>query len=387
MNQITFYDKLCLASSIKFTIDKPDYINIKDNVYKFVNSISTILARDKEVVAVYIEQTISKESNLFLGKNGNWNDKDKKYIENILKNLKDISEDGKITRDSEKLINIRNLMIEYCKNKINKRVEKLIKDFNDKNISNNSEYDKLKKIIKNNNNDILNITRECNNLYKNNMVNWNKYPTNKYYKHVKKLGSYAASINTICTCASKSEYKDFFKKGDINYSNTIDNDITIKDWTNVLNFYIKDKKTKNQIIDDCKLDRDINNKIENIYVNKKQNFYCHGELHIIKYLVDKKYKKKCYLGISKLCCYMCFNYINFLNNNGYNFIVSGTHNKLYHRWLLPEVKDNELNNKIKKQMDDILDETIKNEINEYTKIIPDSDSAGNSQNTDDLDLY
>jgi hypothetical protein len=219
------------------------------------------------------------------------------------------------------------------------------------------------------------------------MVNWNKYPTNKYYKHVKKLGSYAASINTICTCASKSEYKDFFKKGDINYSNTIDNDITIKDWTNVLNFYIKDKKTKNQIIDDCKLDRDINNKIENIYVNKKQNFYCHGELHIIKYLVDKKYKKKCYLGISKLCCYMCFNYINFLNNNGYNFIVSGTHNKLYHRWLLPEVKDNELNNKIKKQMDDILDETIKNEINEYTKIIPDSDSAGNSQNTDDLDLY
>lgn len=387
MENIYFYDKLCLASSIKFTIDKPDFINIKDNIYKFVNSISTILARDNEVIAVYVEQTSNRESKLYLGKNSKWNNKDKTYIENILKILQDISIDGNITKGSEKVINIRSLMIDYCKNKINKRIDKLIKDFNDKNISNNNEYGKLNEILKKDKNDILNITRECNNIYRDNILYWNKYPTNKFYKHVKKLGSYAASINTICTCASKYEYKDFFRKVNIIYSEPVDKDIIIKDWTKVLNFYINDKKTKKQIIDDCKSDRNINSTIEKIYKDNKQNFYCHGELHIIKELVDKKQKQKCYLGISKLCCYMCFNYITFLNNNGYNFIISGTHNKLYNRWMFPELKDNDLNTKVKIYLENILDETIKNEITEYTKILPDSDSAGNSQNTDDLDLY
>lgn len=130
MSKISIYDKISLASTIKFTTNKPYYNFGHDNTFEFVNSISTILAKDKEVVSVAIRKMKEGNSVLYLGKNTTWTLYDKDYINDLLINIKEITKTKKITKDTEQVINIKIRIINYCKQKIQKRIKKVKNDIN-----------------------------------------------------------------------------------------------------------------------------------------------------------------------------------------------------------------------------------------------------------------
>lgn len=386
-----FNDKVCLASCIKFTSSEQYYKSVDNKYFKFITSISTILARDNEVVATYIEHINNEKTLLYLAKNSKWLDEDKKYINVILNNLKDISKiDNKsLVAKSKQSKEITDIVINYCKNKINKRIDKLKKDLNKLNINNN--FEKLN-IFKNNiikSNSYKEIIVICAKYYRNDESKI-KYRSNdkdnKIFKHILKVASYANSINKIITCANDNEYKMFFKKDIIiKYSEPIRKNIKIRNWKDLLCDYIPNENDRNIVIKECINNYNINNKINEIYKNDKQEIYYHGELHIIKYLMDKGIDKNCYIGVSKLCCFLCYQYINYLNkNNKYKFVVSGTHGKLYHRWMLPKLNNEIININIENELCKIINNIIVEELNKYTDIRPDSDSIGGSIDDDDI---
>ncbi|CAB4396226.1 unnamed protein product [Rhizophagus irregularis] len=82
------YGKECVAHCINFVVDKANEkvadLNIHD---RFSCYLATILARDKEVVAVWL-RILKDSSEIYLLKNFNWLSEDEKYIEDITKYLK-----------------------------------------------------------------------------------------------------------------------------------------------------------------------------------------------------------------------------------------------------------------------------------------------------------
>src|SRR6266496_522280 len=85
------YSKECVAEIINFVVEETG----KESTVLFSNdkfscNLATILARDKEVVAVWVRRT--KEScEVYLSKSFAWNKKDDEYINKITKYLKEIS--------------------------------------------------------------------------------------------------------------------------------------------------------------------------------------------------------------------------------------------------------------------------------------------------------
>lgn len=359
IEKVSFYDKLYFSSIIEFDDNHYKYTILKDdkyNVTKLVNSISIILERDNEIISAYLELIFDK-SILYLGKKTQWMLKDKKYIESIIYNLKKISKNNNINKDTKYIVNIKNLVNEYCFPKIKKIVESIMKILDEKKISMNSEYDNLKYLI-NNKYDNVHIIRECKNIYENNKKIWNKYEDD-LRKNIERLGMYATSINTICKYAVNKQYKKFIDKMIINYSTPEKCNIIIKDWKEILYSYKVSKNLVNDIINYYNNNFDINNK--NI-------FCCHGELNVIKQLINKNNKNICYIGTSDLCCFMCFSYIKFLNKKGYNIIISNFCNKIENDWLLPKIEDINIYNETKIYMNNILDEIIKEKISKYNMV-------------------
>lgn len=359
IEKVSFYDKLYFSSIIEFDDNHYKYTILKDdkyNVTKLVNSISIILERDNEIISAYLELIFDK-SILYLGKKTQWMLKDKKYIESIIYNLKKISKNNNINKDTKYIVNIKNLVNEYCFPKIKKIVESIMKILDEKKISMNSEYDNLKYLI-NNKYDNVHIIRECKNIYENNKKIWNKYEDD-LRKNIERLGMYATSINTICKYAVNKQYKKFIDKMIINYSTPEKCNIIIKDWKEILYSYKVSKNLVNDIINYYNNNFDINN---------KNNFCCHGELNVIKQLINKNNKNICYIGTSDLCCFMCFSYIKFLNKKGYNIIISNFCNKIENDWLLPKIEDINIYNETKIYMNNILDEIIKEKISKYNMV-------------------
>src|SRR6185295_15100868 len=98
---------------------------------KFSSSLATILARDKEVVAVMLKVSTNGCS-VYIAKNDNWLENDIIHINRIENYLKRISEDAPITMQvATKRDDVRALSSEimtYCAVKLESRFEKLKKD-------------------------------------------------------------------------------------------------------------------------------------------------------------------------------------------------------------------------------------------------------------------
>src|SRR5688572_20918704 len=92
-----FYSKLCVAGSIKFVADEASRNGTGlQMIERFSCNLATILARDKEVVAVMLTSSINS-CTVYISKNGDWSKKDDEYIRNIERHLRSISKDAPIT--------------------------------------------------------------------------------------------------------------------------------------------------------------------------------------------------------------------------------------------------------------------------------------------------
>jgi len=96
------------------------------------------------------------------------------------------------------------------------------------------------------------------------------------------------------------------------------------------------------------------------------------------YIINQRNKKPAFIGVSKHCCYLCELYIKFARGKGYPIYTSGAHNKLYHRWLLPDTRDITFKNDALKYMIADLDQIIREESRRHVNIEARSDSEGES---------
>src|SRR2546429_6691757 len=88
------YSKVCVAGSIKFVASEAREEKVNLSVTeKFSHHLATILARDKEVVAVGL-RIFPNKCDVYISKNGNWNRKDVEYIHKIKKYMKSISKEA-----------------------------------------------------------------------------------------------------------------------------------------------------------------------------------------------------------------------------------------------------------------------------------------------------
>ncbi|PKY37199.1 hypothetical protein RhiirB3_533741, partial [Rhizophagus irregularis] len=78
------YSKGSVAQSINFVVDKAKGEFCLDCEEKFSLYLATILARDKEVVAVWL-RILQDHCEIYLSKNSDWLDEDIEYIDNITK--------------------------------------------------------------------------------------------------------------------------------------------------------------------------------------------------------------------------------------------------------------------------------------------------------------
>ncbi|KAF0537237.1 hypothetical protein F8M41_008651 [Gigaspora margarita] len=86
-----FYSKVCVAGSIKFVVDEAseEDVNLSEND-KFSCNLATILARDREVVAVNLKLLPSK-CKVYIAKNGAWRKEDYEYVNKIKEILINVS--------------------------------------------------------------------------------------------------------------------------------------------------------------------------------------------------------------------------------------------------------------------------------------------------------
>ena len=126
------YSKACVAGSIKFVVGEAseNSIDPTDND-KFSCNLATILARDKEVVAVYLK-VLSSKVRVYISKNSEWLETDDEYISKIQEYLKSISKDAPMSLDEalerEDVLVLFDDAMAYCSAKLEYRFEKFKKD-------------------------------------------------------------------------------------------------------------------------------------------------------------------------------------------------------------------------------------------------------------------
>ncbi|CAI2181676.1 1176_t:CDS:1 [Funneliformis geosporum] len=118
----------------------------------------------------------------------------------------------------------------------------------------------------------------------------------------------------------------------------------ISSWKEITQMFISDKKEYEKFKERCLDDYITRARLREIYDDQldekiSQHTNLHAELNILTKIVDQKYRSRSFITVSKKCYYLCDLYIKFARNKGYNIITSGTHNKIYHRWMLPNPRD------------------------------------------------
>jgi hypothetical protein len=98
---------------------------------KFSCNLATMLAKDKEVVAVGLKLFTDK-CDVLISKNEIWSVKDIEYIDKIKRYFKSISRDAPIALnmafDREDVANLLRIVMKYCSTKFDSRVQKLKDD-------------------------------------------------------------------------------------------------------------------------------------------------------------------------------------------------------------------------------------------------------------------
>ncbi|RGB34675.1 hypothetical protein C1646_760262 [Rhizophagus diaphanus] len=334
---------------------------------------TTILARDKEVVAVWLKNT-DQCCEIYLSKNFDWLDKDVEYIDNITKYLKNISKNAPaISEDTES--DFFGDVVSYCSTKLKSRLDKL------KNYMNVDDCDGYVKSFR----DFFSAK-----------IGDRDY-TNSILISLK-VGSYTESIIGIIECARKIRYKSLFSNIKVVKGRPlIIYDQPIYSWKNIIKRFIDEDKY-NSLMDRCSKKPEVMERINKVYTDNatqqqqlddndvKQCIYLHAEMNILAPLIiDNKIKSRVFIAVSKRCCYLCELYIDFAIKQGYDIIVSGKHGKIYSKWILPPVKDNDFKARSLTYILENLDRIIEKKLTYYTS--SNYDSSGNSpDSSDDSDI-
>lgn len=93
MSEKELYSKICVAESIEPVAGEPSHNTVRKVFHKISCKLATILARDKEVVAVRLE-FLNGCCKAYISKNGEWLDEDVVYINKIEGCLRNISKDS-----------------------------------------------------------------------------------------------------------------------------------------------------------------------------------------------------------------------------------------------------------------------------------------------------
>ncbi|UZO19030.1 uncharacterized protein OCT59_010335 [Rhizophagus irregularis] len=217
------YSKECVAQGINFVVNQASRRLKVSNVYeKFTCYLATILARDKEVVAVWLKNISDQCYEIYLSKNFDWLDKDVEYINNIMKYLKNISKNAPIiSNDNES--DLFKEVLSYCSKKIKSRLDKLKKDIensDDRDIKSFRDFFSAM-VDDTSNTELIKISQACNKYYV--QLEDKSYISKKFLGHIRKVGSYNTSIKGIIKCAREIQYKSLFSnikvvKANINVS-------------------------------------------------------------------------------------------------------------------------------------------------------------------------
>jgi hypothetical protein len=353
------YSKECVAHSINFVVDEAskEVTTLKD-YERFSCYLATILAKDKEVVAVWL-RVLSDRCKIYLSKNFAWISEDVKYIDKIITILKDISKNAPMYSEKNESAFIEAVTV-YCVAKLESRYKKLgdytkknggsehVKSFKDFFLANIDHADRTSMIM---------TSYACNKYYKkvkdkNNGKVKSSIPS-EFLELIKKVGSYAGSIIGIIKCARNTQYKLLFSNSIvIKRSPVIIYNQPIYSWKNIIRRFIDEDKYKD-FIDKCSKKTNVMERMKRAYADNvtkqqqpldrddvKQCVYLHAEMNILAYIIDNKIYGREFIAVSKKCCYLCELYIDFAQKQGHNIIVPGNHKKIYSGWKLPHVKDN-----------------------------------------------
>uniref|UniRef100_U9U471 Uncharacterized protein n=1 Tax=Rhizophagus irregularis (strain DAOM 181602 / DAOM 197198 / MUCL 43194) TaxID=747089 RepID=U9U471_RHIID len=368
------YSKECVARCINFVVgqarDEVADLNIHD---RFSCYLATILARDKEVVALWL-RILKDSSEIYISKNFDWLNEDAKYIDDITNYLKVISKNSPMkSTDIESAFYLA--VMSYCRTKFEFRWDKLKNDINN---GDNEHVKSLRNYISAECGDSatpINISLVCYEYYKQIKAKVNPNISQKFLGHIKKVGSYFGSIKGIIDCAMNIQYKPLFSNIKVNSASpVIINKQPIYSWENIIKRFINEDENKyNRFMTRCLEKPGVMERIHKVYTdnatkqlqlndNVEKCIYLHAEMHILASLIiDNDFKKQ-----------------------GYNIVVPGKHQKLYDRWLLPHVKNSDFKDKSLKYILEKLDQIIEKKIERYTRSLPgDSDSGGNSPDLDD----
>ncbi|RIA79916.1 hypothetical protein C1645_745603 [Glomus cerebriforme] len=385
------YSKACVVESIRFVVDeaREESVNLKE-YEKFSCNLATILAREKEVIAIrlvpYPDNCV-----VYIAKNDIWCEKDTDYINSIKSYLKSLSKDAPVRlKDAWKRDDVDSLfedVIEFCSEKLNTRFEKLKKDITD-----NQHQQHIKSFIdyasiKVENLDEMSgyeLSEKCSSYYK--KVK-NSTAPEKFLRHIKKVGSYYAALYDITACACKKKYKDLFSNLQVHKLNPMTLHQPIFSWKNIVERYTRNHTICEEFKRRCLNDHDTSARLSDIYGNRlddesnEQHLCLHAEMNILANIINEKYKGSTFIAVSKRSCYLCELYIKFAQMKGYKIFTSGTHKKLYHKWMLPNIKDTAFKSESVRYIIKNLDRVINEEIVKHVYEVAWSDSEGEIENS------
>ncbi|CAI2182147.1 17642_t:CDS:1 [Funneliformis geosporum] len=282
--------------------------------------------------------------------------------------------------------------MDYCYDKFESRLRKLKEDIIRPQNQHILSFTKFANIKDVNEVDGYEISGICSRYYK--TVKDNPAIPKKFLRHLKKVGSYYSALVDITACACKKEYQNQFSNMDVVTLKPNMVNQPIFSWSKIIKMVIRTTGEYNKFKEICLHDDVILKKLEEIYGtdNKKnprldneeivQRLCLHAEMNILTNIIDQKDKRPVFIAVSKYCCYLCKLYIKFAQNKGYHIFSSGTHNKLYHRWILPDTKDITFKNDALKFIIADLDRIIRKEVVQHVDIRARSDSEGESENSD-----
>ncbi|PKY58852.1 hypothetical protein RhiirA4_513740 [Rhizophagus irregularis] len=379
-----FYSKLCVARTFKGAVEekREKEINLS-GVDKFSYNLATILARDREVVAVNL-RALSDGCEISIAKNSVWLDKDREYVEKIKETLKNVSKDAPMSFKQacgrEDMRDLILTIVEYCSEKLRYTLNKLrwdITEYEDKVYTKSfldyvktkiNDVDIFDKIDVLNNEEKYTISSVCCKYYK--IVKQDFEIPKKFRNHTRKVGSYIESLFNIVNCVRNTKYKDLFFRIDLKLLNP---DVVIQPilpWNGIVKKFLDHEKEYEGFMEECLKDPTIGRRLKHMYggVDAELNcvssneVYLHAELNLLTSVMNHE-EKRIFIAVSKKCCYLCELYIRYVQEiKGYNVAFSGSHKslkKLCSRWKLPDTFKKEFMSYAQLELDRIIEYEIK----------------------------
>ncbi|RIA94059.1 hypothetical protein C1645_735085 [Glomus cerebriforme] len=370
------YSKEWVAGTLNFANEKKSK-NVRSKKDKFSRNLATLLARDKETVAVNLE-ILFDGVKVYIAKDGYWLKNDVEYINKIQKYLTKLSEDAPITTNElykrEDVRDLLNDIFEYCSEKIETRFQKFKRDIIYYE-GRNKHY--VEEFLKDASIDIENIHEmdkkrisiACSCYLK--KIKTSYGTPQEFFKHLKKVGSYASSFFNIISTAARAKKKILFSNIQLIELNPIRIDQPIYSWKNIIQKFISNDKYEN-FKNKCLKNDLIGPKLNKMYNTQLDDddeivkpLCLHAEMNILAQIINQERKSRVFIAVSKKCCYLCKLYIKFAKSKGYNIIISESCKKLYPGWILPFIENLEFKNESLTYILENLDPIIKDQIEFY----------------------